>query len=147
MATFTTSKLARQSGVNLESIRFYERQGLLRKPARTAGGYRMFTHDDVRSVLFIKRAQELAFSLKEIKELLALRFAPGRRCSEFRARAQAKLDDIDGKLSDLSACGRLFRGLPVLVPDAASSMFARSWKLWIRRAPQDDTNRTRTHVP
>jgi len=138
MATFTTSKLARQSGVNLESIRFYERQGLLRKPARSAGGYRMFTHDDVRSVLFIKRAQELAFSLKEIKELLALRFAPGRRCSEFRARAQAKLDDIDGRLS---------RGSPVLVPDAASSMFARSWKLWIRRAPQDDTNRTRTHVP
>ena len=101
MATFTTSKLARQGGVNLESVRFYEREGLLRKPARTAGGYRMFTHDDVRSVLFIKRAQELGFSLKEIKELLALRFAPNRCCSDVRARAQAKLDDIDRNLSDL----------------------------------------------
>lgn len=68
MGTLTTSELARQGGVNLESIRFYERERLLAKPPRTANGYRMFTLDDVRRVRFIKRAQELGFSLREIKD-------------------------------------------------------------------------------
>ena len=82
-----TSELARQGGINLESIRFYEKQGLLPKPPRSVAGYRMFAPDAVRRVRFIKRAQELGFSLKEIKELLALRLDPDTTCGDVRRRA------------------------------------------------------------
>jgi MerR family transcriptional regulator, copper efflux regulator len=73
MGRITTSVLASEAGVNAQSIRFYERLALLPKPARTASGYRVYSTDSVRRVRFIKRAQELGFTLKEIKELLALR--------------------------------------------------------------------------
>ncbi|HEV2292786.1 MAG TPA: MerR family DNA-binding protein [Tepidisphaeraceae bacterium] len=96
-----TSELARQGGINLESIRFYEKQGLLPKPPRTASGYRMFTPDAVRRVRFIKRAQELGFSLKEIKELLALLLAPDTTCADVRVRAEEKLRGIEQKIADL----------------------------------------------
>lgn len=116
MAILTTSELARQGGVNLESIRFYERERLLPKPPRTASGYRMFSVDDVRRVRFIKRAQELGFSLREIKELLALRFEPDTRCGDVRKRAEAKLSDIDQKIHDLkrmrNALARLTTACP-----------------------------------
>ena len=101
MARLSTGELARRAGVNLESIRFYEREGLLPKPPRTAAGYRVFTGDDARRVRFIKRAQELGFSLREIKELLALRSEPGTGCAAVRRKAQAKLTDIDRKIGDL----------------------------------------------
>ena len=101
MAGLTTSDVAKQGGVNLESIRFYEKQGLLPKPPRTRSGYRVFTDESVRRVRFIKRAQELGFSLKEIKELLALRFDTGTSCGHVRERAEAKLNDIEQKIRDL----------------------------------------------
>ena len=82
----TTSELARQSDVNLETIRYYERKGLLPKPPRSTSGYRQFSRDSVRRVRFIKRAQELGFSLKEIQELLALRIAPGSTRADIRKR-------------------------------------------------------------
>lgn len=116
MPALTTSEVARQGGVNLESIRFYERERLLPKPARTAGGYRMFTPDDVRRVRFIKRAQELGFSLREIKELLALRSDADTGCADVRQRAEAKLSDIDQKIADLrrmkTALARLTTACP-----------------------------------
>ena len=116
MPGLTTSEVARQGGVNLESIRFYERERLLPKPPRTASGYRMFSADDVRRVRFIKRAQELGFSLREIKELLALRFDPDTSCADVRKRAEAKLLDIDQKVSDLKrmrkTLGRLATACP-----------------------------------
>ena len=101
MAGITTSELARQGGINLESIRFYEKQGLLPKPPRTASGYRIFPPESVRRVRFIKRAQELGFSLKEIKELLSLRLDSDTSCADVRQRAEDKLTDIDQKISDL----------------------------------------------
>src|SRR5436309_5094914 len=101
MERLTTGQLARRGGVNLESIRFYERQGLLPKPPRTFSGYRVFSEDSVRRIRFVKRAQELGFSLREIKELLALRLEPGTSCADVRRRAEAKLSDIDRKISDL----------------------------------------------
>lgn len=116
MAGLSTGELAKQGGVNLESIRFYEREGLLVKPPRTAAGYRMFSTGDVRRVRFIKRAQELGFSLREIKELLALRLEAGTSCSDVRQRAEAKLTDIDQKIRDLQrmkkALGRLATACP-----------------------------------
>ncbi|HEV8605534.1 MAG TPA: heavy metal-responsive transcriptional regulator [Tepidisphaeraceae bacterium] len=101
MSRLTSGQVARRGGVNLESIRFYEREGLLPKPPRRANGYRAFTEDDVRRVCFIKRAQELGFSLKEIAELLALRSHSDSTCSQVRSHAEAKIADIDGKISEL----------------------------------------------
>src|SRR5260370_33590320 len=79
MEELTIGRLARQGGVNLETIRYYERQGLLPKPPRTAAGYRMFPRETGRRLRFIKRAQELGFSLNEIRELLSLRMNQGRK--------------------------------------------------------------------
>src|SRR5712692_7190503 len=99
----STSELAKRGGVNLETIRYYERQGLLSKPPRSAAGYRLFSPESVRRVRFIKRAQELGFSLKEIKELMALRIAPGSTRADVRKRAEAKIADIEQKAAHLRA--------------------------------------------
>ena len=116
MPALTTGELAKQGGVNLESIRFYERERLLPKAPRTASGYRMFSADDVRRVRFIKRAQELGFSLKEIKELLALRFDPDTSCADVRKRAETKLSDIDQKISDLKRMRKILARLTSACP-------------------------------
>jgi MerR family mercuric resistance operon transcriptional regulator len=116
MTGLSTSDVARQGGVNLESIRFYEREGLLPRPPRTASGYRVFTPDDVRRVRFIKRAQELGFSLREIKELLALRFDPETSCADVRARAETKLADIDRRISDLKRMRKVLARLTTACP-------------------------------
>lgn len=72
----TIGRLAQEVGINLETVRFYERKGLLPKPPRSASGYRLFPADTARRLQFIKRAQELGFSLSEIRELLTLRLSP-----------------------------------------------------------------------
>ncbi len=104
--TITISQLAKRSAVSLETIRYYERQGLLPKPPRSAAGYRLFSLDEVRRVRFIKRAQELGFSLKEIKELLDLRATPGMTSADVRKRAEAKIADIEEKIQTLRAMKR-----------------------------------------
>jgi len=76
MDRLTIGKAAEQGGINLQTIRYYERQGLLPEPPRHNSGYRMLSIDAVKRLRFIKRAQDLGFSLKEIKELLALRIRP-----------------------------------------------------------------------
>lgn len=102
----TIGRLAQLGGVNLETIRYYEREGLLPRPPRTASGYRIFPTDAARRLRFIKRAQALGFSLKEIRELLALRVKRGAQRDQIRARAQAKLVDIDQKIDMLMAMKR-----------------------------------------
>jgi MerR family mercuric resistance operon transcriptional regulator len=106
MDNLTTGKIAKLGGVNLETIRYYERRGLLPKPSRAASGYRAFGPDALRRLRFIKRAQGLGFSLREVKQLLALRVRPGTPCAEVRARAEAKIVDIDAKLRTLRAMKR-----------------------------------------
>ncbi len=101
-----TSEVAKSGGVNVETIRYYERRGLLPRPARTPTGYRTFGADAVRRLRFIKHAQELGFSLKEIKELLALRVDARTSCADVRKRAEAKIADIDQKLRALRAMKR-----------------------------------------
>lgn len=87
--------------MNLETIRYYERLGLLPKPPRTQAGYRVFPEDTTARVRFIKRAKELGFSLKEIKELLALRIEPGKTRADVWERVESKLSDIDEKIKSL----------------------------------------------
>lgn len=97
------SQVAERGGVNLQTIRFYERAGLLPAPPRLQSGYRVFSESAVRRVRFIKRAQELGFSLAEIRELLSLRFDVDRNSSEVRAMAEAKIADVDAKIRTLQA--------------------------------------------
>lgn len=106
MEWLTTGELANEGGVNLETIRYYERRGLLSKPPRTPTGYRTFDGEAVRRLRFIKQAQALGFSLKEIKELLALRLDPRTSCGDVRRRAEAKIADIDAKVRALRAMKR-----------------------------------------
>lgn len=96
-------EVASRAGVNIQTLRYYERRGLLEAPERTASGYREYPSETVRLIRFIKRAQDLGFTLKEIEELIALRDAKGRRRSEVRALAETKMRDIDKKLAQLQA--------------------------------------------
>lgn len=95
--------LAKEANVNVETIRYYERRRLLPEPLRTPAGYRIYPADAVRRLYFVKRAQELGFSLKEIKELLGLRVRPGTTSADIRKRAEVKIADIDKKIHTLQA--------------------------------------------
>lgn len=101
MKLLTIGQIAKLAEVGVETIRFYERQGLINEPGRKASGYRQFPEDVVARLRFIKRAKELGFSLKEIKELLALRVDPATTCAEVKAQAEAKVADIEGKIASL----------------------------------------------
>ncbi len=107
----TIGKVARQAGVNVETIRYYERRGLLPKPPRTPSGYRLYPPESVARLRFIKGAQALGFSLGEIQELLALRVDSETTCAEVRKRGEAKLAQIQEKIQALQriqeALGRL----------------------------------------
>lgn len=111
MAQLTIGRLARLGGVNLETIRYYERRGLLPKPTRTAAGYRQFSPESARRLRFIRRAQALGFSLDEIRDLLALHSAPQPNRSSIRAHAKAKVEDIKRKIADLHAMRRTLEQL------------------------------------
>lgn len=96
-------EVAERGGVNLQTIRYYEREGLLAEPPRQASGYRMFPETAVHRIRFIKRAQELGFSLAEIRELLSLREEAHADARAMRERAQAKIADIERKILTLRA--------------------------------------------
>src|SRR5579863_7621733 len=94
MQGLTIGKLAGAAGVHLETIRYYERIGLMPEPGRTAGGYRSYGADHARRLAFIRRARELGFGIEGIRTLLNLA-APGRAsCAEVRALTMAHLDDV-----------------------------------------------------
>src|SRR6266436_8852977 len=95
MEGLKTAQLANEGGVNVETIRYYERHGLLTKVPRTASGYRQFSEDHAIRLRFIRHAQELGFTLKEVKELLAIRVKPGSGCGDVRRKAEAKIADVD----------------------------------------------------
>jgi DNA-binding transcriptional MerR regulator len=101
--TLSTGQVAKAGGVNIQTVRFYEREGLLPAPRRSAAGYRQFTEDAVRIVTFVKRAQELGFTLREAKQLVRLRTLGPKRAEAAKAAAQGKLRDIDEKIRDLTA--------------------------------------------
>jgi DNA-binding transcriptional MerR regulator len=86
-------EVAAAAGCSIQTLRYYERRGLLQAPERTAAGYRQYPPDTVRLIRFIKRAQDLGFTLDEIEELLKLRDATGKRRGEIRSVAKAKMRD------------------------------------------------------
>jgi MerR family copper efflux transcriptional regulator len=89
--------------VHVETICYYERRGLIEQPPRSAANDRLYPEDAVRQMCFIKRAQELSFSLKDIKELLSLRASPEAKCGDVRRHAEAKITDISKKIHALTA--------------------------------------------
>src|SRR5687768_3469455 len=101
MGFLTIGEVARQAGVGVETVRFYERQGLLEAPQRRASGYRQFNKHAVEVLRFIRRAKELGFTLKEIKGLLALRLDTSTTRAAVRQQAKAKVIDIETRIADL----------------------------------------------
>jgi DNA-binding transcriptional MerR regulator len=98
-----TDEDAARADVNVQTLRYYERRGLLGRPPRTASGYRRYSEEAVRIVRFVKRAQELGFTLDEAEQLLRLRRINPSRRSSVRALATAKLADIESKIQQLAA--------------------------------------------
>jgi Hg(II)-responsive transcriptional regulator len=111
MDVLTIGQVAKRAGVNLETIRYYERRGLLPAPPRQTSGYRQYTPDVVARVRFIKGAQELGFSLNEIHELLSLRVEAVTVCSEVQQRAEAKVAEIEQKIETLQRIKQILTDL------------------------------------
>ena len=135
MEQLTIGKLAKQAHVNRETVRYYERRRLLPRPSRSISGYRVFADDAVRRLRFIRHAQELGFSLNEIRELLALRVKSVDTCDRVREQAEAKIVDIKKKIKALqhmnealselvSACARRGRTKECPILD---SLEANGW--------------------
>jgi len=107
----TIGAVAKQANVHVETLRYYERRGLVTRPLRSMANYRLYSAETVQRVRFIKHAQVLGFSLQEIKELLALRAAPRARCADVRVRAEAKITAIDAKIRALQAMRKVLTKL------------------------------------
>lgn len=102
MATqLTIGQLARKVGVNIQTLRYYERLNLLRPSARRPSGYRLYSHAEEGRLRFIKNAQALGFTLREIAELLDLQVASKTQCGEVQKKAEAKLTQVESKVDDL----------------------------------------------
>ena len=104
---FPIGTLAKRSGANIETIRYYERIGLLTPPPRTPNGRRVYGHDDLRALVFIRRARELGFTLEVIRTLLQLSGPEPETCGEVRAITARHLEEVRSKLSNLARIEKL----------------------------------------
>lgn len=93
--------VAKHTGLTVDAIRFYEKAGLLKRPPRSEGGYRLFRTEDVQSLKFIRKAQELGFSLQEIRELLVLQEEREEACGHVRELLEQKLASVRRKIKEL----------------------------------------------
>lgn len=109
--SLTIGALAREAGVGVETVRFYERKGLVPEPPRTASGYRQYPEDAIQRLRFIRRAQRLGFTLQEISELLELRVDEVAACGSVETRARKKLTDVREKMAELQRIERALEGL------------------------------------
>ena len=105
----TVGQLARAAAVNVETVRYYQRIGLLPLPRRNFGSIRRYLADDLKRVRFVKRAQKLGFSLDEVALLLGL--SDGRHCAETKALAETRLAVVEEKIADLEAIRQALKGL------------------------------------
>jgi MerR family copper efflux transcriptional regulator len=97
----TIGEVAKAAGVGVETVRFYERKRLIAQPRRPASGRRNYDQETARRIRFIRRAQQLGFSLSEVKQLLELRLDPRRSCSEVKAEAESKIAAVDARIASL----------------------------------------------
>ena len=112
----TIGKVARLAGVGIETIRFYEREGLIAEPPRKKSGYRQYGAATVSRLRFIQRAKALGFSLKEIKELLFLRLDPGTTCDSILGRAEKKILEVGEKIQTLQRMKKALEALAAACP-------------------------------
>lgn len=101
MKNIKIGQLAKEANVKVETVRYYERRGLLPDPPRRESGYRIYSENDVTRIQFIKHAQKLGFTLNEVSDLLSLRVDPDTTCADVKKRAEIKINDIDGKIRAL----------------------------------------------
>ena len=111
MNGLTIGKVAKSSGLGIETVRFYEREGLIQPLARTASNYRLYSNDGIVRLRFIKRAKTLGFSLKEIKELLLLRQSPDATKRDVKNQVEGKISDIKQKIRDLKKIQKTLESL------------------------------------
>jgi MerR family transcriptional regulator, copper efflux regulator len=117
MKALTIGKAAREAGVGVETVRFYERQGLIEQPPKPLGsGVRTYSPDMVARIRFIREAQQIGFSLREIGELLTLRADPSADCSDVREQASAKLEEVCRKIERLREIGAALQTLIAACP-------------------------------
>ncbi len=112
----TIGKLAQKSDVGVETVRFYERKGLITQPSKQ-GGFRHYPEDYISRIKFIKRSQELGFTLKEAAELLELKLDRNAKCSDVLLRTQAKIDEVNEKIADLKKMKKSLMQLAVCCED------------------------------
>lgn len=116
MNKLSIGQVAKQTSLSVETIRFYERQGLIEKPARKGSGYRQFGQQDIERLIFIQQAKSLGFSLSEIKSLLSLRADPDTTTGDIKQLAQSKLEDIEAKIKMLKGMKRSLKSLIDMCP-------------------------------
>lgn len=107
----TIGQLAKSVGVNVQTVRYYERCRLLTPSDRKPSGYRLYDNEVIRRLRFIKNAQALGFTLREIADLLNLRVTSTARCGDVQRKAQTKLVQVETKVQDLRALARALKGL------------------------------------
>ena len=118
-------EVARAAGLGVHAVRFYEREGLIKEPARRPSGYREYSPDMVLNLRFIRRAKELGFSLKETSELLSLETDPEGTAAEVKELAEAKLEDIESRIRALQRMRRALRRSLRNVPGGGRQAGAR----------------------
>jgi MerR family mercuric resistance operon transcriptional regulator len=136
MSNFTIGKLAKSASVGVETVRFYERTGLIKRPSKGGQGFRQYNDDDALRIRFIKRAQELGYTLREIKELLDLKASHKTTCGEYSEKIGSKLKEIDDKIRDLKRIKKALGEILVLCDDNPSNAecrvldcFENGWKM------------------
>lgn len=107
----TRGEVARLADVGLETVRFYENEGLIKEPPRKKSGYRQYSSAVVGRIRFIKHAKDLGFSLREISELLSLRVDPKKSCRDVKKRAEMKIEDIEQRINKLRKMKRALKKL------------------------------------
>ena len=110
----TIGQLAHSAGVGVETVRFYERKGLLEEPSRAVSGYRQYPPGSLTRLRFIRQAKELGFTLPEIQELLSLRASPEASCAEVRQRIQAKIANVQDRIDSLERMKRALSRMAAL---------------------------------
>lgn len=107
----TIGRLSQEADCNIETIRYYEKIGMLPKPRRTQGGHRIYTEDHFRHLRFIRRARALGFTLDDIRNLLALSEGKKTSCGKVKSVAETHLEDIRSKIADLKAVEKVLKDL------------------------------------
>ncbi|MBL4642844.1 MAG: helix-turn-helix domain-containing protein [Flavobacteriaceae bacterium] len=108
---YAIGEMSRQTGVNIETIRYYERIGIIPKPDRTEGGNRQYNHDELKRLSFVRRCRELGFSLNEIRALLEMADRDDFTCNEVHDMTASHLINVKKKLNDLKRLERVLKGM------------------------------------